>query len=126
MKRAEFQIRRARVEDVPVILELIRDLATYERAPNEVTATKEQLVDVLFGERLAAEVLGSLLGSGADLNARRGRGRYVWCSRGRTRVQFKCAHTHRRLRTCRSQHRDKPPREQTSKPTKTHRFKDVD
>ncbi len=54
---SEFQIRPARVEDVPIILELIRDLATYERAPNEVTATEEQLVDVLFGERPAAEVL---------------------------------------------------------------------
>jgi GNAT superfamily N-acetyltransferase len=53
----EFTIRPACVEDVPVILELIRDLATYERAPHEVTATEEQLVDVLFGERPAAEVL---------------------------------------------------------------------
>ena len=53
----DFQIRPARVGDVPVILELIRDLATYERAPHEVTATEEQLVDVLFGERPAAEVL---------------------------------------------------------------------
>ncbi len=52
-----FQIRPARVEDVPIILELIRDLATYERVPHEVTATEEQLVDVLFGERPAAEVL---------------------------------------------------------------------
>jgi len=51
------QIRAAGVEDVPIILQLIRDLATYERAPNEVTATEEQLVDVLFGERAAAEVL---------------------------------------------------------------------
>jgi GNAT superfamily N-acetyltransferase len=55
--RAQFQIRPAGVEDVPIILELIRDLATYERAPHEVTATEEQLVDVLFGERPAAEVL---------------------------------------------------------------------
>jgi len=53
----EFQIRSARVEDVPIILQLIRDLAKYERAPDEVTATQEQLVDVLFGERRAAEVL---------------------------------------------------------------------
>ena len=53
----DFEIRPARIEDVPVILELIRDLATYERAPAEVTATEEQLVDVLFGERPAAEVL---------------------------------------------------------------------
>jgi len=54
---ANFQIRPARVEDVPVILQLIRDLATYERAPDEVVATEEQLVDVLFGKRPAAEVL---------------------------------------------------------------------
>jgi GNAT superfamily N-acetyltransferase len=56
-KRTDFKIRPARVKDVPVILELIRNLATYERAPKEVTATEEQLVDVLFGDRPAAEVL---------------------------------------------------------------------
>jgi len=53
----ELVIRAARVEDVPVILQLIRDLATYEHAPHEVTATEEQLLDVLFGESPAAEVL---------------------------------------------------------------------
>ena len=52
-----FEIRTARMEDVPIILQLIRDLATYERAPNEVTATEEQLVEVLFGPRPSAEVL---------------------------------------------------------------------
>src|SRR5437667_4328090 len=58
MKTADnFQIRPAQVQDVPIILDLIRDLATYERAPDQVTATGEQLVDVLFGERPAAEVL---------------------------------------------------------------------
>jgi hypothetical protein len=55
--QTDFAIRSARVEDVPIILQLIRDLATYERAPNEVAATEEQLVDVLFGEKPAAEVL---------------------------------------------------------------------
>jgi len=54
---ADFRIRRARIEDVPIILQLIRDLATYERAPDEVVATEEQLIDVFFGERPAAEVL---------------------------------------------------------------------
>jgi GNAT superfamily N-acetyltransferase len=53
----EFVIRPAHVEDVPIILQLIRDLATYERAPDEVVATEEQLVGVLFGERPVAEVL---------------------------------------------------------------------
>jgi GNAT superfamily N-acetyltransferase len=55
--QTDFAIRSARVEDVPIILQLIRDLATYERAPNEVTATEEHLVDVLFGEKPVAEVL---------------------------------------------------------------------
>ncbi len=50
-------IRSANIVDVPIILQLIRDLATYERAPNEVTATEKQLVDVLFGGKPAAEVL---------------------------------------------------------------------
>src|SRR5438093_3747742 len=53
----DFEIRPAVVEDVPAILQLIRDLATYERAPHEVTATEEQLIDVLFGQRPSAEVL---------------------------------------------------------------------
>ena len=53
----KFEIRPATVADIPIILQLIRDLATYERAPNEVTATEDQLVDVLFGERPTAEVV---------------------------------------------------------------------
>ena len=52
-----FAIRRATVADVGTILNLIRDLATYERAPDQVTATEQQLVDVLFGKKPAAEVL---------------------------------------------------------------------
>jgi GNAT superfamily N-acetyltransferase len=52
-----FRIRPATRADVPIVLELIRDLATYERAPNEVTATEEQLVQVLFGQKPVAEVL---------------------------------------------------------------------
>ena len=64
-RRDDFGIRPAHVEDVPIILQLIRDLATYERAPDEVTATEEQLVDVLFGERPAAEVLIAFEGKSA-------------------------------------------------------------
>ena len=51
-----FGIRWATRDDVPIILQLIRDLATYERAPNEVTATADELLRVLFGEKPAAEV----------------------------------------------------------------------
>jgi GNAT superfamily N-acetyltransferase len=50
-------IRPATISDVRVILQLIRDLATYERAPAEVSATEQRLADVLFGEKPAAEVL---------------------------------------------------------------------
>ena len=57
MKKENFAIRPAKVADVPVILELIRALATYERAPNEVTATEKGLTEVLFGEKPAAEIL---------------------------------------------------------------------
>jgi GNAT superfamily N-acetyltransferase len=52
-----FKIRPACEQDVPIILQLIRDLAAYERAPDEVSATEEQLIEVLFGEKPAAEVL---------------------------------------------------------------------
>lgn len=56
-EREAFTIRPATLADVPVILQLIRDLAIYERAPNDVTATEEQLGRVLFGEKPSAEVL---------------------------------------------------------------------
>ncbi|HEX4639359.1 MAG TPA: GNAT family N-acetyltransferase [Chthoniobacterales bacterium] len=57
MSTQNFSIRPATVADLPVILELIRALATYERAPNEVSATEEILRETLFGEKPAAEVL---------------------------------------------------------------------
>jgi GNAT superfamily N-acetyltransferase len=57
MQTEKFTIRPATLADVPIILELIRALATYERAPEAVTATEEQLADVLFGKKPAADVL---------------------------------------------------------------------
>ena len=57
MKSEKLVIRPATAADVPVILELIQALATYERAPNEVTATEKGLTEVLFGAKPAAEVL---------------------------------------------------------------------
>jgi GNAT superfamily N-acetyltransferase len=47
-------IRPARPSDVPAILELIHDLATYERALSEVRATEESLRASLFGPAPAA------------------------------------------------------------------------
>ena len=57
MSSENFLIRPASVTDVPIILELIRALATYERAPNEVTATEQGLTEVLFAQKPSAEVL---------------------------------------------------------------------
>ena len=55
-----FEIRTTTADDVPTILALIRELAEYERAPNDVVATEAGLRDVLFGSKPAAEVLLAL------------------------------------------------------------------
>lgn len=47
-------IRTATPADVPVIHSLVRELAEYEKALDEVRATEEQLREALFGERPAA------------------------------------------------------------------------
>ncbi|WP_151483630.1 GNAT family N-acetyltransferase [Streptomyces albicerus] len=47
-------IRTATPADVPVIHSMIRELAEYEKALEEVRATEEQLCEALFGERPAA------------------------------------------------------------------------
>ncbi|MGI9086254.1 MAG: GNAT family N-acetyltransferase [Chthoniobacterales bacterium] len=54
---ASFQIKPATITEVPIILRLIRELAEYERAPNDAVATEAQLREVLFGEKPSAEVL---------------------------------------------------------------------
>lgn len=58
----DFTIRPATRADVAIILQLIRDLATYERAPNEVTATEAGLAEVLFGQKPSAEVVLAFAG----------------------------------------------------------------
>ncbi|MDJ0464943.1 GNAT family N-acetyltransferase [Streptomyces sp. H27-C3] len=47
-------IRTATATDVPVIHEMVRELADYEKALHEVRATEAQLTEALFGERPAA------------------------------------------------------------------------
>lgn len=54
---SEISTRPATGADVPVILDLIRCLAEYEKLSHEVTATEDALRATLFGERRAAEVL---------------------------------------------------------------------
>jgi GNAT superfamily N-acetyltransferase len=44
-------IRRAEKKDCPRLLELVTELAVYERAPNEVTVTLEHFEETGFGEK---------------------------------------------------------------------------
>jgi GNAT superfamily N-acetyltransferase len=60
---AEPRIVPATKKDVPLIRELILELADYERArPGEAPVTERDLADTLFGKRPAAEVLIAYLG----------------------------------------------------------------
>ena len=47
----EINIRRAVKEDCPGLLELVQELATYERAPDKVTVTLEHFEESGFGEK---------------------------------------------------------------------------
>ena len=63
----EINIRRALKEDCPRLLELVQELATYERAPNEVTVTLEHFEESGFGKKpvcwtFVAEVDGVIQG----------------------------------------------------------------
>jgi GNAT superfamily N-acetyltransferase len=50
-------IEPATPDDVPLILDLIRELAEYEKEPDAAKATPQQLHRALFGERPAAEAV---------------------------------------------------------------------
>lgn len=47
----DFQIRTAKKEDCPRLLELIQELATYEKAPEEVTVSLAEFEIAGFGEQ---------------------------------------------------------------------------
>ncbi|MBI4264946.1 MAG: GNAT family N-acetyltransferase [Acidobacteria bacterium] len=61
----QLRIDRATPEDVPLILDLIRGLAEYERLAGEVVATEAGLRESLFGERPAVEAVIARIGSEA-------------------------------------------------------------
>jgi len=61
-------IRPAQPDDVDLLLELIHELAVYEKAPQEAVATAELLHQALFGESRTAEaVLAEWYGEPAGL-----------------------------------------------------------
>lgn len=49
-KATNANIRKATAADCPRLLELIKELAKYERAPDEVTVDLEEFVDAGFGD----------------------------------------------------------------------------
>jgi GNAT superfamily N-acetyltransferase len=53
----DFVIRAARSEDVPLLLQFIRELAEYEKLSAEVSATEAQLQQTLFGSKPYATAL---------------------------------------------------------------------
>ncbi|KRT14060.1 GNAT family acetyltransferase [Pedobacter ginsenosidimutans] len=63
----DFNIRFATTEDCPRILELINELAVYERAPEEVTVSLDHFIDAGFGKNpvwkaYVAEVNNTIVG----------------------------------------------------------------
>jgi len=52
----DFTIKPATVDDVPLILQFIKELAEYEKLAHEVVATEAILKETLFGEKAHAEV----------------------------------------------------------------------
>ncbi len=60
-------IRRGTAEDVPAMMALVRELALYEKAPEEVSNTEERMLREGFGENpvfgsFVAELDGKIIG----------------------------------------------------------------
>lgn len=60
-------IRRGTAEDVPAMMTLVRELALYEKAPEQVTNTEERMLREGFGENpvfgsFVAELDGEIIG----------------------------------------------------------------
>ena len=52
-----FQIRNASEQDIPLILQMIKGLAEYEKLSDQVIATEDGLRESLFGAHPSAEVV---------------------------------------------------------------------
>ncbi len=53
----DLQIRAASADDVPLILQFVRELAEYEKLSGDVNATEDQLRKTLFGSKPYASAL---------------------------------------------------------------------
>ena len=61
------KIRSAQISEAPIILQLIKDLAEYEKAPDEVVATEAELIATIFASNPSVfcefvEVYGEIAG----------------------------------------------------------------
>src|SRR5690606_9587770 len=61
MSDSSITVRAAREEEVPLVVQFIRELAEYEHLLHEVVATEERLRTDLFGARPYAEVVFACL-----------------------------------------------------------------
>src|SRR5690606_16572338 len=60
-----FEIREGRVDDIPAVFSLVRELAVYERSPDAVVTTPEEYVELMKEELFkifVAEVEGEVVG----------------------------------------------------------------
>jgi GNAT superfamily N-acetyltransferase len=64
---SEIFLRRAGPADMPAVLQLVRELAEYERAAEEVSVTVEQLVEDGFERRLFQVLLAEIDGEVAGM-----------------------------------------------------------
>lgn len=56
-RERQITIRQVSIDDVPLVLQLIRELAEFERISHEVVVTEETIRESLFGEHPAAEAV---------------------------------------------------------------------
>ena len=56
-EKLNLNIRKAMIDDVPLILKLIKELSVYEKMSKKVVATEDILRETLFGDKSYAEVL---------------------------------------------------------------------
>jgi GNAT superfamily N-acetyltransferase len=62
------QIRKATKEDCPAIMQLIQELAEYEKEPHAVTVTMEHFIESGFGEKPVWEAFVATLPHPSPLN----------------------------------------------------------
>lgn len=58
----EFLVRKAERKDVALVYQLIKGLATYEKRPQDVTGSVEELEHWLFDKNIASVLIGELDG----------------------------------------------------------------